>query len=658
MKTHPDAEFLSANLGFVEEAVATVPAMVPPRWKAVLRSLVVGAGFLLLAQFSAARADAAGGCSHEPFGDWSIVWVGANGSVEMADASFQPAGPSGWNLVGRFEWRNLGNSEVYRQPVSGDFAPETCRLTVQGIGDEATYYAMLSQDGRLLCGTYSTDARHRWWGARSTVNENDFDRNDWQRGWQPAAAASLTKSPNADGDPGSYGVVGASASAADGEPALVAPFQFGGDWTWSGTCPTMLSFALKWLEETPATAAPSVWISGPGGSASADCTDTGLPRREGWQTYLVEVDPSRWSLDEGTDWHELLRNVERLEIRPSLQPGSSERVGIDNIRLLRPQQRQEYMEWKASADGMGRLLGRGEIRAADEETPGLLEWQQTGEGIPHPPDGRPAFFARVPAFQNRANGLSLYLDHLGPNGRQRYLSQYTIIWDLLVPGPLDWLPFFNTEPTNVASGGGDADLYLGPEGQLTAAGIGSSQSGVIAANKWHRIAFALDAAAGHVLWTVDGATVLTAVYTPAALGKWTLFTGCDPGADLLFFNEPSGGKYTHEVLWMGLAMIDRTLSASELEALGGVTSEGIIQPILPVLRLPGLGVAPDAVPTVEVVVDGRVGQAYRLEHTGNLVNWGKVAETVRFQTATHTFVVPASGTAEFFRVVNVLDLDP
>ena len=609
------------------------------------------AATLTITRRSFGQTGPTGDCVHAPIGDWSILFVDAAGAIYFGDATFLPAEPGSRNVVGHIDWYGLDRSENSRELISGDFDPANCIFNFQAIGRTGTYQAALSADGRILCGSYTGNGNDNWWGVRARLSQNNFEKTDWSQGWAAIGSANLRRSTLQDGDDGYYAILEALGSGASNQPSVSAPLSFLGNWTWSGNCPTLLSFSLKWVSSTPATIGPKVRISGPAGAAEIDLLDAGIPTDAFWRTYVIDLTEQRWSVPLGTDWLELLRNVESLEIYPALSGDDGEEVGIDNLRLPRPLQRSEFMEWKASDTGFEPLLGGGLIQYSDTDTPTLIQWEQTGGDIPHAPDGKPAFYMRVPAFQDARNGFHLFLQGLGPNGGNRYLSQYTFIWDLFIPEQLNWLPLFNTDPANPQ--GSDADFYIAPDGAIGYDTLEYSPAGSVPPDQWHRIALSFDAVAGEVRYTVDGVTVLAGSRPPAQLGRWTLFTDCDDGPDVLLFNEPSGGDYTHEVLWMGFAVIDRALDAEELAAIGGVSSDGVIVPLMPALALPVLSPGQQGQSMIELAVHGRVGQTYRLEFSQNLVNW-RTLEDVRFEGSTHTFVEDVSQATRYYRVRNLL----
>src|SRR4029079_16412760 len=119
-----------------------------------------------------------------------------------------------------------------------------------------------------------------------------------------------------------------------------------------------------------------------------------------------------------------------------------------------------------------------------------------------------------------------------------------------------------------------ADFFVEANGRIGTTGIGSSPAGVVASNTWHRIAFVANLAASTVAYYVDGNSVFSGV---AALdGRYSLYSSIDAGPDLLLFNEgDTSGTYTHIAYLSSFAFTDRTMSAAEIQALGGPKDLGI-----------------------------------------------------------------------------------
>lgn len=237
-------------------------------------------------------------------------------------------------------------------------------------------------------------------------------------------------------------------------------------------------------------------------------------------------------------------------------------------------------EWNFADGNLAPALGRGVLAYADGATTSNLTTFGTTDGvtIPHI-GGIPAQYLRAPAFTNSSNGYLATFTDSPPNGGGAYLNQYTMIFDVLLPAPLDWFPFFNTNPSN--PDGNDADFYAAADGSLGIAAIGYSAAGVVTANTWHRVAFAADLAAGAVTYYVDGAPVFTG--SASLDGRHSLYSNVDPGADLLLFNEgDTSGTYTHPVYLSSFCFTDRTLSPAEIAALGGPKARGVLVPAPPI----------------------------------------------------------------------------
>jgi len=246
----------------------------------------------------------------------------------------------------------------------------------------------------------------------------------------------------------------------------------------------------------------------------------------------------------------------------------------------------EY-EWNFQLGDLSAALGGGAMTYADGAvTEGLTTFGTTdGATVPNI-NGSAASYMHVPAFADQANGYHLDLANSGPNGGGSYLNQYTLIMDVLVPGGLNWTPFFNSDPAN----GNDADFYVAPDGALGIGALGYSPAGTVAADTWLRIAFAADLAAGHVSYYLDGTSVFDRTGDALTDGRLSLYSNADAGPDLLLFNEGDGsGQYTHELYVSSIYVTDRTLSPAEIAALGGPQYLGIVVPEPGLWALLGLG---------------------------------------------------------------------
>jgi len=233
-------------------------------------------------------------------------------------------------------------------------------------------------------------------------------------------------------------------------------------------------------------------------------------------------------------------------------------------------------EWRFANGDLGAALGNGDMTYSDpSSTPGLTSFGTTdGSTVPHI-NGSPAKYMHVPGFTLNTDGYWLMFNNSGPNvGTYPYINRYTLIFDILVPGPTPWptwvVPYFNADPYNFDS---DADFYLAGDGRI---GIGSgySATNTIAVDTWYRIAFVADLKANTLTYYVNGTNVASRAADGLG-GRWSLYSNQDTGPDLLLFNEPYASD-THELYLSSVAFTDRVLSAPEAAALGGPNANGIL----------------------------------------------------------------------------------
>jgi hypothetical protein len=221
-------------------------------------------------------------------------------------------------------------------------------------------------------------------------------------------------------------------------------------------------------------------------------------------------------------------------------------------------------------------------------TAGLTSFGTTdGLGIPHI-GGSPAGFMGVPAFTDKADGYLIEFPDLAPNGGGTRINQYTFLADIFVPGPMNWLPIFQTTPANPV--GDDADFYIAPDAAIGIGELGYSSVGIIQEGQWHRIAFAADLGAGTVEMFVDG--VLVRRRTGASLrdARFSIPSNAQPGPDLLLFNENFGDgvNYTLDLLVSSVAFVGHAMTQAEIGDLAGPQAAGIFvtgAPPLPVLSV-------------------------------------------------------------------------
>ena len=199
----------------------------------------------------------------------------------------------------------------------------------------------------------------------------------------------------------------------------------------------------------------------------------------------------------------------------------------------------------------------------------LVSWESSDNSlVPHMSDG-PVSYLRVPAFGAPTEGIDLsFLS--GPNGGGQYLNQFTFVFDVLVPSPLDWTPFFNTNPGNA----NDSDFFVRSDSALGIGDLGYSPAGTFIADAWQRVIFTADLGAGIVKYFVDG--VLVHQHSGAGLldGRFSLYTGQDfMAAQVKLFSDDNGE--THEILVSAIAFLDQTIDETTASELGVAHAGGI-----------------------------------------------------------------------------------
>jgi hypothetical protein len=228
-------------------------------------------------------------------------------------------------------------------------------------------------------------------------------------------------------------------------------------------------------------------------------------------------------------------------------------------------------EWTFDGGSLAAALGNGSLTFADATTASVTTFGTTGGGVPHI-GGQPASFMHVPVFNAKENGYFVTLLQSGPNGGGAYINQYSVIMDVLLPAPLNWTALFNTDPGNA----NDADWYVASDGSVGIADLGYTAVGIFAPGTWYRLAFTADLGAGVVRYYLNGAPVFQRGGASLIDGRYSLYSTNDNLPALLLFNEGDlSGNYTHELYVAGIAVVDRTLSANDVAALGGPQAEGI-----------------------------------------------------------------------------------
>ncbi len=295
-------------------------------------------------------------------------------------------------------------------------------------------------------------------------------------------------------------------------------------------------------------------------------------------------------------------------------------------------------EWNFANGDLSPALGNGVMAYADGTTTSNLTVFGTSDGATIPNiGGKPTKYLHAPAFSGIGNGYTVTFTDSPPNGGGNYINQYTMIFDLMLPAPINWFPFFNTSPANA----NDADFYVSPDGALGIAAIGYSTAGTIAANTWYRIAFAADLAANKATYYVNGAPVCTG--GADIDGRHSVYSNLDPGPDLLLLNEgDTSGVYTHEVYLSSFFFTDRTMSEAEILGLGGPKARGIMVAAPPINLLIKLQ-------DTNLILNWTGGEGpFQLQKAISLSNtWQNVGSLTNSTNA----VVPVDANKAFFRVL-------
>ena len=204
-------------------------------------------------------------------------------------------------------------------------------------------------------------------------------------------------------------------------------------------------------------------------------------------------------------------------------------------------------------------------------TESLIEWRTSdGNLVPHMEDG-PTDYLRIPALDNPIQGISLSFNSARPNGNGNKINQYTFVFDVLVPSPLSWTPFFNTNPNN----SDDADFFIKNNSSIGIGQLGYSDSGTFRTDAWQRVIFSADLQSSQVNYYIDGEMV----HVSQGAGnlkdsRFSLYAPpSDPAPHLILFNDNDGES--HEIMVGSMAFVDTIIDEETADALGKADPEGI-----------------------------------------------------------------------------------
>ena len=222
-----------------------------------------------------------------------------------------------------------------------------------------------------------------------------------------------------------------------------------------------------------------------------------------------------------------------------------------------------------------------------------------------------------------------------PNGGGDLANIHTLIMDVKFPASSTdaWRGLWQTDTNNA----NDGEYFINPSNGI---GISGNYTGTIAADTWHRVAFALDLTKTELAKYIDGELVGTQTLTGID-GRFAV-----GNAGLLFADE---SDETAAGVVSSVQFRPFQLTADQIAALGGASADGIP------LDLPYFEMIAGDVPDVEVALneDGSItltweaGQGLILEQSPTLIpaDWQPVAG-VSGNSAT----LPAAGTSGYFRL--------
>ena len=261
----------------------------------------------------------------------------------------------------------------------------------------------------------------------------------------------------------------------------------------------------------------------------------------------------------------------------------------------------------------------------------LVAWETSdGASVPHMADGTTAYL-RLPAFTSPDQGIDLTFASTDGNGGGDFVNQFTFVFDVLVPAPLDWAPFFNTNPGNT----NDSDFFVRSDGAIGIGALGYAPAGSFLADTWHRVIFTADLGAGIVSYYIDGTLVLQRIGGSLLDGRFSLFDAFDGAPQVKLFNDNDGE--THEMLIGAVAFVDQMIADETASGLGGASADGIFfraadPQIIAVAADPETG-------TATITWTATPGRTYGVEATSTLIedDWEELDDGVEATGETASF---------------------
>ena len=232
----------------------------------------------------------------------------------------------------------------------------------------------------------------------------------------------------------------------------------------------------------------------------------------------------------------------------------SEWVEIQQVSVAPPEGALDGLVglWEfADGDDIGRATYGFDLDIVGSE-PSHEETRADGRDLPFSLDGVITTVHGVP------NHL-VATHNIGASGGGSRSNEYTLVFDVLVPGTGEWRCFYQTDPTNASNNDGEY-FVRNSDNSLGRASI--SYGPPAAENRWMRLVITADLAeSGFFRTYIDGALHHNHS-KPALDSDFSL----DP-SELLFFADNDGEN--HPLVISKVAMVNRALDAAEVESLGG-----------------------------------------------------------------------------------------
>jgi hypothetical protein len=274
----------------------------------------------------------------------------------------------------------------------------------------------------------------------------------------------------------------------------------------------------------------------------------------------------------------------------------------------------------------------------------------------------PGFASQALDVANDTNyGLKMF--HLiAPNGGGRLVNQYTIIYDMCwqtvsADYNNDVLPFFQCQNTNNANGT-DGSLFLQGGDMGQGSGGYTMNHGAVSQTNWHRLAFAVDLAAGLTSTGQPGGTdgLITKWVDGVKAQDW-ISSANDVDLprrawqpEVSLFSDCDGDDHGADCWVKSIQVSAGKLSDAQMMALGGPSAYGI----------------PLAVPTLSAAVNVSGGtitfswptafSGYVLSSTTNLGSPFTPVTGVDYTNNIYTVPISSSGQAAFFQLTGSTNL--